>query len=339
MQSTQIPSRIQLPFANAGAKNTIPVASQIANDPALASFTDGFPPATRTPLAAGGKPPYGQDFNGVLNQITAIQQFQCAGGVFTYDAIFSAAIGGYPAGAIVQSSAGAKRWMSTADNNTTDPDSGTAANWIAVSGLYAGTVANSAGGTVTLTAADAGKEVALSGTTTGTLRLPSLATVPDGAAFLVKNEGTAAWTVSCNAADSLQMIYANSAASSIPIKYDDYVLFVKGAGSWRLYGTGLAKYSASFAALFALPGYQTLPSGLLLQWGTASSNATGSGAAITFPYSFPTATLQVIASGAGPTLAAFSTDTYTRFGFNLYGGNPNGQTYATVSARYLAIGY
>ena len=74
MQSTSVPGRIQTPFANSGGKNTIPVASQIALDPALASYTDGFPPATRTPLAAGGKPPYGADMNGILKAITAHHQ-------------------------------------------------------------------------------------------------------------------------------------------------------------------------------------------------------------------------------------------------------------------------
>lgn len=134
MLSTSVPSRIQLPFANAGVKNAIPVPSQIATDPALASYTDGFPPATRTPLAAGGKPPYGADMNGILAAITAIQQYQSAGGLFPYDSTFSTAVGGYPKGAHVISSDRTKVWQSTAENNTTNPDAG-GANWIAVSGV------------------------------------------------------------------------------------------------------------------------------------------------------------------------------------------------------------
>ena len=134
MLSSAAPPRIQLPFASSGAKNTIPVPSQIVTDPALASYTDGFPPATRTPLVAGGKPPYGQDMNGILNAITAIQQYQSAGGLFSYDATFSTAVGGYPKGAHLISSDRTKVWQSTVENNTSNPDTG-GANWIPVSGV------------------------------------------------------------------------------------------------------------------------------------------------------------------------------------------------------------
>ena len=57
MQLINAPGKLVLPFANAGAKNTIPTASQIGIVAGAASLTDGFPPLTRTPLAAGGVPP------------------------------------------------------------------------------------------------------------------------------------------------------------------------------------------------------------------------------------------------------------------------------------------
>ena len=109
MQSSNIPSKIPLPFAYAagsGYKNTIPVASQIGITNGRASLTDGFPPLTFTPIGAGGVPPFGSDMNGILNEITAIQQWQQAGGFFPYDSAFSTAIGGYPKGAIIQSNSG-----------------------------------------------------------------------------------------------------------------------------------------------------------------------------------------------------------------------------------------
>ena len=129
MQSSNIPSKIPLPFAYAGTKNTIPVNSQIGIVDGKASLTDGFPPLTFTPLSAGGKPPSGADFNGILNEITAIQQWQSAGGFFTYDAGFSTLINGYPKGAVVQSTFGGL-WISTSENNTTDPDSLSSNGWI-----------------------------------------------------------------------------------------------------------------------------------------------------------------------------------------------------------------
>jgi len=135
MQSSNIPSKIPLPFAYAAGgsyKNTIPVASQIGITNGRASLTDGFPPLTFTPIGAGGVPPFGSDMNGILNEITAIQQWQEAGGFFPYDSAFSTAIGGYPKGAIIQSSYLNGLWVSSVENNTTDPDSPSSAGWISL---------------------------------------------------------------------------------------------------------------------------------------------------------------------------------------------------------------
>jgi hypothetical protein len=44
MQASQIPQKLSLAFAADGAKNVIPVPSQIPYTPGAASFTDGFPP-------------------------------------------------------------------------------------------------------------------------------------------------------------------------------------------------------------------------------------------------------------------------------------------------------
>ena len=142
MQSSQIPSKFQIPFANgagSGYIRQIPVASQISVTPGAASLTDGFPPLTFISEGSGGIPPFGQDMNGILNEITAWIQWGNAGAPVIYDATFSAAIGGYPKGTILTSAAGGSWWLSTAENNATDPDTG-GAGWLYLSyGLtYAG---------------------------------------------------------------------------------------------------------------------------------------------------------------------------------------------------------
>lgn len=129
MQASNAPTKSAVPFANSGTKNTIPVASQIGVTPGLASFTDGFPPLTMTPLVAGGVPPYGADFNGILNFLSSAVRWGQAGGSYSYDATFSTAIGGYPKGAVLVNSGATGLWMSTADNNTNNPDTG-GANWV-----------------------------------------------------------------------------------------------------------------------------------------------------------------------------------------------------------------
>lgn len=128
MLASAIPTKIQLPFAASGDKVTIPVLSQIGIVDGRASFTTGFVPLNGTPLSAGGVAPFETDFNGIFNQITAVQQWQCAGGIFKYDVDFSTAIGGYPKYCILMGTAGIE-YLNLADNNTTDPDSLASANW------------------------------------------------------------------------------------------------------------------------------------------------------------------------------------------------------------------
>lgn len=128
------PASFPIPFAaNAGGSfiRPIPVASQIGIQAGAASLTDGFVPENFTQVAAGGVPPFGQDMNGILNQSTSWNQWFEAGAPIFYDATLSTGIGGYPKGALVQSNVTpGNYWMSTVDNNTTDPDSISAANWV-----------------------------------------------------------------------------------------------------------------------------------------------------------------------------------------------------------------
>lgn len=153
MQASNQPDKISLPFANSGGKQPIPVASQIGLEDGRASYTDGFPPLTRTPLAAGGKPPFGTDMNGILFDITAIQQWQSAGGLFTYDATLSAAIGGYPKGALLSKADASGYWKSTVDNNTGNPDTG-GAGWVDPFSAV-GTVGSAVNATMRVTTASA----------------------------------------------------------------------------------------------------------------------------------------------------------------------------------------
>ena len=135
MQASDIPVKLQIPFGNSaggGFINVIPKDSQIAITPGAASLTDGFPPLTFLPVASGGIPPFGADFNGILYEISAWARWVSAGGPVKYDAAFSTAIGGYPMGAMLTSASGGSWWLSTANNNTTDPDAG-GANWVWIS--------------------------------------------------------------------------------------------------------------------------------------------------------------------------------------------------------------
>lgn len=129
------PPSFPIPFANSAGGafiRSIPEASQIGIQDGAASLTTGFVPDNFLQIAAGGVPPFGQDMNGLLKQITQWCQWLEAGGPIYYDATFATgSSGGYPKGAVVESNiVPGDFWMSTADSNATDPDSVSSANWV-----------------------------------------------------------------------------------------------------------------------------------------------------------------------------------------------------------------
>lgn len=118
-----VPAQVLMPvpFASQGDKNTIPVTPSTGTGQTnYASYQKGFPPVTMTPLVAGGLPPNGMDFNGILFALSSSVGFVQSGGLPTFDADFSSTIGGYPLGAVLQSNDGASAYVSTIANNTTD---------------------------------------------------------------------------------------------------------------------------------------------------------------------------------------------------------------------------
>lgn len=136
MQFSDIPNKFQIPFANAaggGYIRNVPQGSQIGISDGAASLTDGFPPLNFLPIGAGGVPPFGQDMNGIMNQVTLWSRWQNAGAMVRYDVTFATAVGGYPQGAIVSATNGVGFWYCLIDNNLNNPDTATnplAAGWL-----------------------------------------------------------------------------------------------------------------------------------------------------------------------------------------------------------------
>ena len=181
MQFSAIPVKISVTWGASAPGGDItypmPVPSQITITPGRASFTDGFPPDNFLPPAGGGVPPFGQDFNGILSQITRWTQWQNAGAQVTYDNTFSTAVGGYPKYAMLANAATPGLfWISQVDNNTSDPDTG-GANW-ANPGAFTG-------GTVTGTWPTI--NVVASGVTAGTYTNPTVTVRADGRISAVAN--------------------------------------------------------------------------------------------------------------------------------------------------------
>lgn len=174
MQTSSQPKLLPIPFADAGSKQDIPNDSQVGITAGRASYTDGFPPLTRTPLSAGGVPPFGTDFNGVLNDISAAIRWAQAGAGYSFNSAFNAAIAGYPKGAKIPNSTLDGFWLNTVDGNSNNPENTTSAltGWVP-SGAYGTTaITGLSGSSVTLTTLQASKDrITLAGTLTANINV------------------------------------------------------------------------------------------------------------------------------------------------------------------------
>ena len=369
MQSSNIPSKIPLPFAYAAGgsyKNTIPVASQIGITNGRASLTDGFPPLTFTPIGAGGVPPFGSDMNGILNEITAIQQWQQAGGMFPYDSAFSTAVGGYPKGAILQAANFAGLWVSTAENNTTDPDAG-GAGWVSLAfeGTQAITVTSS---DVTLTQLQSAYPVLIVGgakTAARNLIFPAIV-----GEWIVQNNTTGSYTLTAKTAsgtgvtltqgestyiygdgtniyfaDSAKVASFNGRTGTVTLNATDVVtaLGYTPLNPNQFPVSQVGVYNPSYG-ITMWTCWQKLSSGVIVQWGTIG-NTGGTSGTITFPLTFPNAVTQVqawnsnIPGSTGPDSTfltpVLGTTSYMQWVGTDVDGNPSDPSYFS----WKAMGY
>lgn len=125
---TPVPPSVVEAFCAGGLVNVdytlIPVPSQVGVSPERASFTTGFPPATRLARNLGGVPPRGLDMNGILFMVSAHAAWIAAGNAYPFNADVVTVAGGYNLGAIVRSVANPDIFFkSLTVNNTVDPDS------------------------------------------------------------------------------------------------------------------------------------------------------------------------------------------------------------------------
>ena len=274
MDLTNIPTLVAVPFASGagvGYINPVPVASQISVTPGAASYTDGFVPVNFQPIASGGIPPFGADFNGILNALSVGNRWNQAGGRYYFDATFSTAITGYPKGATLNRTDNLGAWISTVDNNTTDPNSTSSAGWIPVrANAVAVSIAVTAGAN-TPTKEKLGSQVIVctgSIASAATLVLPLTA----GSTYIVRNNTTGA--------GSLTVIGATGSGSTIP-QTVGYVVYTDGVNFYGiaadvsgLYlpisGTAVAATKLASSRNFSLGGV-----GSVLTSATVSFDGTG----------------------------------------------------------------
>lgn len=116
------PAKIITPWADTGSKNSIPQNAN--NATGGAGYDKGFPDITMTPPEAGGIPPAGQDFNGVLYEVTDILRYMQAGGRPTFSAALAANIGGYLKGSVIAGDDPLISYKNMISDNSSNPNLG-----------------------------------------------------------------------------------------------------------------------------------------------------------------------------------------------------------------------
>lgn len=124
MKYSELPSVITSLFASGASSSAVTDIpdTQASSGDGRVSWRLGYPPETMIARSAGGVPPYGQDANGIGKKLSQYIQALQAGNIPKWTQDFANAIGGYPSGALAADpSTVGVFWISTADDNTTQP--------------------------------------------------------------------------------------------------------------------------------------------------------------------------------------------------------------------------
>lgn len=261
MQKSNAPVTITVPFANGAStsyRNNIPIPSQITITPGLASWTDGFPPLTMTSTGAGGIPPYGQDMNGLGFALSTDIQWLQLGYVASFSSSVSTALGGYPSGACVSRLDGLGYWLSTADNNTTNPDANGATNWIAMRANAGKSTIAVTGGTVTPDPSVLGAPlIILTGTLSSNLTLV-LPLTQGGAAWAILNLTTGSFMTNVQGATGSGVTATQGSLTDVRTDGTNfYTGSLSGGPFLPLTGTAVAATKLATARNIAITGDMT----------------------------------------------------------------------------------
>lgn len=139
------------------------------------------------------------------------------------------------------------------------------------------------------------------GGTVNSATLPLLSSVPTGSTLTFAAISSSI-TLLRQGADTIWVTSTNSALTAINVNLGDTLTLVATSFGWVCAGgSAMFAYQGEtgvFASLLSSNGYQKLPGGLILQWGSIISGTTPS--TFTFPIAFPTAVLNVVVSAAAP---------------------------------------
>jgi hypothetical protein len=135
-----------------------------------------------------------------------------------------------------------------------------------------------------LVPAMAGRRIVITGP--GAVTLPPLVASPVGSKFYILNIGTADVTLNRQGNDTI--VALSKTLTSVTVQSNSNLVVTCGDNNYVVEeGASSLKYSNEFSASLSSNGYQQLPSGLIIQWGTTTTTATAD-LAVLFPMTFPT---------------------------------------------------
>lgn len=174
--------------------------------------------------------------------------------------------------------------------------------------------------------------------------IPPSSAAPKGAGLWVMNNGTANLTVARSGADILEN--GSATLTSLTLKTGDSVYLVSNGGTkWLiLSGSGQLPTSPLFGASIAGNGYQKLPSGLIVQWGSLQVTMPAGNTLYNTPVSFPIAftngahaVLSTPSNCPNSSWITVSSESFTASGFTLVSAMGAGSG-APTNVRWWAIG-
>lgn len=143
-------------------------------------------------------------------------------------------------------------------------------------------------------------------------------------------------TAISSGATSVSAIYSSSTVTNCPFRVVGFITATEAtAGTWATAPSLVQGASVSllgFGASLGAPGYQKLPSGMIMQWGNVSANT---GSKVTYPITFPGGVRAIVpfymgSSGTAGQVTGYSTNDATGFTPTISSGSWTGS--------YIAIG-
>ncbi len=185
-----------------------------------------------------------------------------------------------------------------------------------------------------LAAADIGSYIAIA-VAGVSVNLPSAILCPGGT-INVYNDTVSSCSISTGI-DKINVGTKAAAATAVSVTPGDCATFLSDGTNWTVFGSMQLTQSTLFGSSISVSGYQKLPSGLIIQWGTSTTTSSGANTP-TFPLAFPNGVLQAFITDQTPSVSstncAFGWQPVGKTSMNVYANQV-----VVTSYSYLVIGY